>query len=197
MILLLAEYGRRNVMSELLYINLTNGLEYLEDVPELQNTTTRFTRIQSTALEQGHMTEVIDDLDNDLLMNLAMGNRCLILDKASRSGKVSRALWFGVPWIKYVLERKWFGKVPDKCFLINGINVAKYFSDCYRKLPVRISRKIKYFKTYTNPNIGCVFLDYQSLSTTHDGDKEYYRKIVQNFVLKDFKKSIKVIPENG
>lgn len=169
------------------YINLTNGIE---DVPELEKY--RFIRIQSTHLEQNHFEEVLMDLDNDLLMNLALGNKCIIHDKASRRGKLSRAVWYGIPWIRYVLERVWFGKTPENVF-IKSCNNVKYFDKLYRSLSMPTKRKLKYYKKF----LFCdhVELDYICDRTVHDGDHAYYRQILEETLVNVRKTDGQNLPE--
>ena len=162
------------------YINLTNGIEELKDNPDIIDNC-RFIRIQSTALEQNHLEDVIRDLDNDLLMNLALGNCCVIYDRASRRGKVSRALWYGVPWIIYVLNRCWFENILDTC-MVKYNNVAGYFDKEYRSMSRTTKRKIKYYKKFLFDNRK-INLSYKSLRTEHDGDNDFYRQIIKDFVL--------------
>lgn len=163
-------------MQEIHYYNLTNGLE---DVASAKNGA-RFIRIQSTQLEQKHFGLVIMDLDNDLLMHLALGYKCVIHDKASRSGNVSRACWYGIPWIKYCLERVWFNRIPKET-IVKTFNLAKYFAQQYKKLGTSEKRKLKYYKKFLMTN--SVNLEYQCCHTEHDGDHNYYRNLAEKFVL--------------
>lgn len=162
-------------MNSIHYVNLTNGIE---DIDKLDNC--RFIRIQSTHLEQNHFEEVLMDLDNDLLMNLALGNKCIIHDKASRRGKLSRAVWYGIPWIRYALERAWFDKNPESV-LVKNCNNIKYFDKLYRSLSMPTKRKLKYYKKF----LFCdhVEIDYVCDRTIHDGDHEYYRQILEETLI--------------
>lgn len=162
-------------MNSIHYVNLTNGIE---DISILEKC--RFIRIQSTHLEQNHFEEVLMDLDNDLLMNLALGNKCIIHDKASRGGKLSRAVWYGIPWIRYALERAWFDKVPETV-LVKSFNNAKYFDQLYRSLSASAKRKLKYYKKF----LFCdhVEIGYVCDRTIHDGDHNYYRQILEETLI--------------
>lgn len=169
------------------YINLTNGLERFTINPEIAKNC-RFIRIQSTALEQNHLEAVIRDLDNDFLMNLAIGNDCKIYDYGSRTGNISRALWYGVPWIEYVLNRIWFGYIPIMVLISpdqeHHYNVADYFDKQFRNiLSNSTKRKIKYYRKF----LFCsnVEIQYSSLRTEHDGDHKFYKKLVEDFVLEN------------
>lgn len=158
---------------EIHYCNLTNGIEDLNEYPNIDF---HFIRIQSTKLEQGLLEDILVDLDNDLLMNLALGNKCVIYDKASRNGETSRACWYGIPWISYCLERCWFYKKHDKVFVRNN-NVQKYFDMKYNKLSNSTKRKLQYYKKFLNTT--SIKLFYKCSKTTHDGDIKYYAQILQ------------------
>lgn len=122
------------------YYNLTNGLQFKKF-----NEPYGFIRIQSTACEQKRWDFIIQDLDNDFLYNLAIGNTCIVYDLSEKKKK-TRALYQGLEWIKYVLYRRWFNKnyIP----VVNGNNCQKYFSDCYLNLGKRTKTKLDYFKKF-------------------------------------------------
>lgn len=67
------------------YINLTNGVEAIPML-EFWNEDYRFIRIQSTICEQKNWDRLIQDLDYDFLMNLALGHKCIcmILEQESQ-----------------------------------------------------------------------------------------------------------------
>ncbi|KAL0481810.1 farnesyl-diphosphate farnesyltransferase [Acrasis kona] len=96
------------------FVNLTNGIEVLQHLP-IKPHQVNFIRIQSTHLEQGHFKRLIDQLDDNLLMNLAIGKTCYVYDYGSRRTDkndclygVSRAVWMGIPYIRILLNRAWF-----------------------------------------------------------------------------------------
>jgi len=124
------------------YLNLTNGLQAIER-NELEYY--RYLRLQSTACEQKRWDFIIQDLDNDFLMNLALGNDCVVYDYSEKKN-CTRALYQGLEWVKYVLSRRWFG--ADVIPLVRGHNCQKYFDDCYNKLDKKTFRKIDYFKKH-------------------------------------------------
>ena len=87
-------------MKEKIYINLTNGIEGIE----IYNITDySFIRIQSSHLENKRYDLMINSLSDDLLMNLAIGNNCTIIDFGANK-TVSRACWQGVEFIKFILN---------------------------------------------------------------------------------------------
>lgn len=158
------------------YVNLTNGIEAIPNI----DGDYRFIRIQSTLCEQKRWDQLIQELDYDFLMNLALGHKCVIYDFGA--GKpIPRAVYQGVELIKYVLHRRWLNKeyatdirrAPQH----EKRSCNRYFSDCYKSLEDRTKKKLDYFKAYIdtdNINLQCI-----SSSTEHDSDKEFYRGVLQ------------------
>lgn len=162
------------------YINLTNGIEA---IPMLDRGY-KFIRIQSTICEQKNWDRLIQELDYDFLMNLALGNECIIYDFGARK-PVSRAVYQGAEFIKYVLYRRWLNKE-----YISNVNRSKntcrknncndYFEKCYQNLKDRTKKKLDYFLSYINTNeirLICV-----TDCTKHDGDKEFYKNVLQKAI---------------
>lgn len=169
-------YTRRTIH----YINLTNGIE---DIKNLAGENFSFIRIQSTNLEQGHLETVLTDLDNNFLMNLALGNKCIIHDRASRGGELSRAIWYGIPWIKYVLNRAWFNRRSEK-IMVKTYNCIKYFDFVYNNLSTSTMRKINYYKKF----LFCdnIDLEYVCSKTIYDGQYDYYKNILATDLLERY-----------
>lgn len=122
------------------YINLSNGIQAIS---EYQLSEYTFMRIQSTACEQNLMSQILQSVPDDLLMNLALNDTmCHIYDYGSRNGSIPRAFWLGLEWVKYVLYRIWFKEeyMPTK-----GKSQQKYFREEYRKLHQRDRNRVKYF----------------------------------------------------
>ena len=126
------------------YINLTNGIEAIR---EYHLSDYSFIRIQSTACEQKLWDKLILDLDYDFLMNVALGNECVV----------------------------WCGKADDayvsRC--ANGVRhqVNDYFEQCFRSLSDQAIKKIKYFRPFFRGKVDVRFV---TKATTHDGNKAYY-----------------------
>jgi len=157
------------------YLNLTNGIEY---IPTLNNNYS-FIRIQSTMCEQKNWDRIIQELDYDFLMNLAIGNECIIYDCGARK-EIPRAIYQGSEFIKYVLFKRWYG-VEYKTDISRTNkehkrkNCNKYFEKCYHNLDDKTKKKLDYFKPYL---YGDIYLKTVSKSTSKDGDKEYYKEIL-------------------
>ncbi len=130
------------------YLNLTNGLNYLsilKDKVDLSNAD--FVRIQSTACEQKLWHKILVELDYNFLVDIASGNQVFVFDTSACKNK-SRALYQGLEWVKYFLNRYWFEKeyIP----IVNGYNCTSYFNECYEgviKIP-EVKSKYKYLKKF-------------------------------------------------
>lgn len=157
------------------YINLTNGIESLPTLPSGY----RFIRIQSTTCEQKLWDKLIQDLDYDFLLNVALGNKCIIYDYGARK-PIPRAIYQGIEFIKYVLHKRWLNEeYLTDCNRSKGEHIRKdcnsYFESCYRNLEDRTKKKLDYFKPYV---VGVIDIETVTDSTIHDGDKNFYKNIL-------------------
>lgn len=130
------------------FINLTGGLELLDYLKEKEvKSNIFFTRIQSTHLEQTLFERVIKDLDTNLLYFLSQGYDCAIYDSGSRaSDGCPRTIWQGIPWIRFVLERFWFGD-PKEAW-VKDVHVTKYFERIVNDFESSTVKKITYFEKF-------------------------------------------------
>ena len=155
------------------YINLTNGLEFLEKTEQCN---CAFIRIQSTACEQKRWGEILMDLDYTFLMDLALGNECFVIDYSQKKD-MPRSLYQGLEWIKYALGRVWFDRHYKPC--VKGHNCIAYFDTEFEKIKKgKAIMKLKYFKKF----IKCTELKLHTITgrTKRDGDYEYYSKILED-----------------
>ena len=122
------------------FINLTNGLKATEFLR-----TYSFIRIQSTACEQKRWEFILNDIDHNFLMNLALGKTCKIYDYSEKK-KMTRAMFQGIEWIRFVLNKRWF----DRNYLpfVRGHFVQDYFYNEYRKLNRKTLKRIDYYKKF-------------------------------------------------
>lgn len=150
------------------FINLTNGLELLDLIPN-----PHFVRIQSTACEQKRWDFIIQDLDHTFLLNLAIGNHCVVWD-CSHKGE-SRAIWQGLPWIKFALENYWWGN-PQIPF-VKKHNVLNYFGQCYKTITEETKSKLSYyFKFIKKSRSFDLDLTGKSMVTHKDGNYVFFVK---------------------
>ena len=157
-------------MKEICYVNLTNGIEAIPKLPLGY----RFIRIQSTLCEQKCWDQVVRDLDYDFLMQLAFGNHCLIYDYSARKN-ISRALFQGLEFIKYVLNRRWFKNDPRA--YVKNMDVTPYFAQEYKKLSKTAKRKIDYFKKFLQTDK--INVEGFCEHTNNDGNFSFYSSILQ------------------
>ena len=159
--------------NEMTFINLTNGIEAIIR-HGLLGSDYHFIRVQSTACEQKRWNFIIHELDYCFLMALALGKHCTIYDFGAHSS-IPRALWQGLTWVEYVLNRFWLKKeIPIKSR--GGISMLKYFSECYEKLDTRAIQKLTYFKKFLNTRE--IKLTMISQKTNNDGDYKYYKTLL-------------------
>jgi len=125
------------------YINLTAGLEHLFSNSIKTYSNIVFVRIQSSHIEQKAWGKLFYALPDDLLLNLAMGTKCIILDASSNCGGNSKVLRIGIPVIKYILNRLWFGVE----FKPKNMD-SKYLERVYRMLNKETKQKLRYFKKF-------------------------------------------------
>lgn len=150
------------------YINLTNGLERLGEVPEPFG----FIRIQSTWCEQKEWGRILDNLDNDFLFRLAVGYRIFIIDGSPKK-KAPRAIYQGIPWIRYATNMLWFGYSENPT--VKGHDVGVYFFECFKDLPESTKKRVKYFAKFAKPGGEIYGVPFQALN---DGDYQHYSDIV-------------------
>lgn len=155
-----------------IYLNLTNGLEYLKELPSYK---WKFVRIQSTKCEQKDWNFIIEDLDYEFLFDVGRGEIVYVFDKSERK-EMSRALYQGLEWIKYVLNRRWLGKiiVPK----VKDNNVSTYFDIQYNKLSRRAKKKLDYVKKFITSN--CInIIPIQTSKSTYSNDVEMFKLLLE------------------
>ena len=103
------------------FVNLSNGAEALPllEAAGVPAAEIAFCRIQSSHCEAQDFYGVLQNLDHNLLMHLALGYECRIYDFGSRGNFwekpdgtteqlwVPRAVWWGLEWSRYALESLW------------------------------------------------------------------------------------------
>lgn len=168
----------RKRSKRIIYINLTNGIEAIPTLSEDY----RFIRIQSTFCEQKLWDRMIQDLDYDFLMNLALGNLCVVYDFGANK-PLSRALYQGLEFIKYVLNKRWLNKdyAPNVNRSTNRYpinNCRRYFVECYHRLENRTLKKLDYFSPFIMTDE--INMAISGGSTIHDGDRVFYKEILNS-----------------
>ena len=157
------------------FINLTNGIEI---IPELaaENKSFSFIRIQSTTCEQKDWDRLIMDLDNNFLINLALGYTCIVYDFGAHK-KTARAVYQGLEFIRFATSMCWLGEADEP--FVRGNKCGEYFYKSYRELIDRTKNKLKYFRTFFRGKIDLVGV---SDSTPNDNNKEFYKQIIDKYL---------------
>jgi len=172
------------------FVNLTNGIEI---VPELANFS--FLRIRSTTIEKKNWFKLLYDVDHNLLMWLALGYTCYVYDYGTRR-PVSKTINFGLPLIKYCLERFWLGKTKEQ---IGDVPAGKAMTDRARQIDkiyesvftyqkhmdsmsdieklAMITEKYAYYRKFLATDT--INLIGVSEATAHDGNWEFYSQILK------------------
>jgi len=153
------------------FINLTTGLEWIA-ILNLK-LFCGFVRFQSSLLEQKQFERFIQEVDNNILMLLALGKTVCIWDCTSRKmkGNVSRACWQGVSWLNYVLDRAWFNREGIYAY---GMHVC--FKEKYENLSRPTLKRIKYYRRFLQTDE--INLGYECKVSNHDGDYEYFQELI-------------------
>lgn len=155
------------------YLNLTNGLEYLNEIESY-----KLVRIQSSLCEQKCWDKLIQDLDYNFLFDIAQGNIIEVFD-TSRKKKESRALYQGIEFIRYVLLRRWFDAKPTEIpAVVNGFKVTEYFETEYKKLSKDTKKKLDYVKKFVNSN--GIYIKRICKKSLYDGQYEYFKKLLKS-----------------
>lgn len=157
------------------YLNLTNGIEFLDNMSN--NIDYKFIRIQSCSCERHMWDKIIADLDYNFLIDLALGYKVIVFDTSAKK-KESRAMYQGLKFVEYVLNRVWFNKKED--IYVKDVNCKSYFEEAYRTISDNTIKKVKYLRKFLNTNQ--IELKSACITTKHDGDYKYYRKVlIENY----------------
>lgn len=170
------------------YINLTNGIEKLEEIVSL-NEPYSFLRICSTTIECKNWVKLFTDLDHDFLMHLVLGFECNVYDFGTNR-VMSKTCYVGIPLIRYVLTRFYLDKETDEFRIgrngnVTKENYSKYFSQIYEYLfmydrgkegKLFLKTKLAYYKKFLNTDV--INLNAISESTSNDGNCDYYRHLL-------------------
>lgn len=157
-----------------IFINLSNGIEAIPRLVAYHQY--RFVRIQSTYCEQKHWDRLLKDLDYEFLMSLALGYECIVYDY-SQGRDSPRACWQGLPFIRYVLRRRWLGKKGP--VWIRNMNVERYFERIYYGLSRDTKKKLDYFKKFVLTDE--IRLFWKGGKTKMDGKYGEFREILSTF----------------
>lgn len=168
----------KKIPEEKIFINLTSGIDAIER-EGLDPSQLSFIRIQSSHCEEHQWEQILTGLDSNFLLHAALGRRCIVYDSGS-DGDLSKAVYFGLEWIKYVLNRRWLGRdyIPD----VKGKNTEEYFEQEYYKLSKKCKRRIDYFRKLLLT--GEIHIEGRCVKSVHDNQYEYFREMLRTLYKK-------------
>ena len=158
------------------YINLTTGIEIINDLP-IKLSETSFVRIQSSHCEKLAFEDLLNSLDADLLIHLALGYTCIVIDYGARS-HTSKAVRIGLEWIRYYLHKVWLNS--DYKPKINQNNLQKLFYNESDKISKKTRTKIKYFRKFLMTDE--IKLMGLTKATYNDGESDYFVDILKKYI---------------
>ena len=175
----------------LYYLNLTDGIEAGSVLLDLgiDPLRIRFSSVCSSYFERKSLDGAIGRLGADFLMELALGSACCLVDFGTKR-ELSRAVYQGVPFVKYCLERNWFDISPHSVFITprsssaEEHDVADLYGRWYHGLDRSTKGFLRRFKKYArNRSDGSkdVRLFGVSTSTSNDGHPDYYISLARSF----------------
>ena len=182
------------------FINLKNGIEALpvlrEHFPE--DAPIHFLRVQSTLCERGDMEKIMLELDANLLLKLATDTPCVIYDYGSRSEDTGlpRSFWYGMEAMMYFLRYEWGfdgygddrdddddGNITKREVVLRGKKCTKEIERKRTFFSKSLKKKLRYYRQFIPEThskelrmIGAYKL------TTNDGDREYYKKTLNEYI---------------
>lgn len=161
-----------------MFFNLTNGIEWLPLFCDKHRYGYNFIRLQSTWCEQHRWDDILADLDYTFLLHLRVRGIAYVFD-CSQKKVLSRALYQGLVWVRYALNRCWYNNGERAIIRTThgNMDVTDYFDKEYKKLSKRTLSKLNYLKKFKG--YGRVDIVPRCMRTTHDGDYEFYDEIIQ------------------
>lgn len=160
--------------NSVIFLNLTNGLQYLD--LNLVYSPYYFVRIQSTACEQKRWDFILQELDHTFLFHLALGSHCSVWD-AGHQG-MSRALWQGIPWVVYAANKHWYN--VETRAICRGIDCTDYFRRMYATISRRTRKKLYYHRQFACGKP--VSIERASVATQHDGNYLHWADVAKRGV---------------
>lgn len=123
------------------FINLTRGI-YCAHAPDILTGPVNWVRIQSTQCEQKMWPEILRGLGAQFYMATAYGP--VVVHDCSERNRETRAMWQGLSWIRYVLNRVWYNQEVTETSR-SGMNTTHYWRRNFENLSKADIRAIRYF----------------------------------------------------
>ena len=164
-------------MTAPIFYNLTNGIEDAAKILEEGNgSPVNFVRIQSTWCEQHRWGDILEDLDYKFVVCCRVCGIAWVVDRSSKKA-FSRALYQGLSWIYYAMNRYWYGK--ETKVYVKGNDVTGYFQEQYERLPRDAFKKLRYAKRFRGAG-NVVLIGESKGCTNRDGDYGTYGKMLRS-----------------
>lgn len=174
------------------FINLKNGVEAIPTLRAVGIDDYAFVRIQSTLCEAGDMEKMMLELDANLLVSLALGYSCVVYDFGSRDKKrgVPRALWYGLEFARFALNRYWFDgddtAVTDHCGpVLRGKRVDDDFRRKLSSLSKSAKKRVKYYRKFVPPEVRATYPGVRLVGayavTAKDDDEGFYAETLRGW----------------
>lgn len=165
-------------MKQKIFINLTNGIEAIAKYNLLIDDID-FIRIQSSHCESHQFEKILNEIDHNFLMSLALGYNCIVYDFGANSD-IPKAIYMGLSWLDYVLNLRWFNS--DKIIRCKGNIMNEFFARHYHNLPQTSLKRIDYYKRFLLTN--SIKITAVAGSTFMDNKWDYYTEIIENLIKK-------------
>eukprot|EP00635_Sarcinochrysidales_sp_CCMP3193_P003226 CAMPEP_0118909850 /NCGR_PEP_ID=MMETSP1166-20130328/12251_1 /TAXON_ID=1104430 /ORGANISM="Chrysoreinhardia sp, Strain CCMP3193" /LENGTH=279 /DNA_ID=CAMNT_0006849301 /DNA_START=84 /DNA_END=920 /DNA_ORIENTATION=- len=175
------------------FINLTNGLEALEALRDVDDV--NFVRIQSSHCEACDFYGILWNLDHNLLTHLATGATCCVYDVGSRGSrwpaadgyshgvKIPRAIWWGLEWAKYALAKTW--RLEAETPILRGYTATRMFDEKLARVPKPLHKRLKYYRKFEPTAVDLRGIYFRP-GTVHDGDDDFYRDALERWTKKTY-----------
>lgn len=156
------------------WVNLTNGIEAVEFLDKY-NVPFNYCRFQSTSFEQKNWSASVDSMPDDMLINMALGRRQVIIDFGANK-MCPRAMRQGIPIAAYIIAQYWnidnggelhmFSRDGNKI-----IKAGDNFSREVSRLSNRQKSRLKYFGKFIDDDVN--WIDISLLCAQSDNDNDY------------------------
>lgn len=163
------------------WVNLTNGTEAIKLLDELC-IPYKFCRFQSTYFEHKDWGAALDSMPDDMLMEVALGFRPLIIDFGADK-KCPRALRQGIPIAARMIAQAWELPHSENMYIFNRSGKPFMVSDDFARDAMRLTKRQKsrlnYFKKYVPEDMDWLDFYLMCAPSTNDNDYDYHVKQVR------------------
>ncbi|MDA1359783.1 hypothetical protein O1R50_09125 [Glycomyces luteolus] len=110
-------------------------------------------RIQSTHCEQKLWAQLLWQIPDQLLWDLACGRTVIVHDQSERD-RETRAMWQGLQLVRIVTETSWFGDPAGRYhFGRGGTSAYQHLQAVAAALPRPVRKRFAYYRPYCAPHL--------------------------------------------